>query len=239
MKCPACDGLLSREKSNGVFVDVCSKCRGIWFDDGKLRPYARHLLKDSPPLGLQMARGPGIPLDGGLESAPKQCPRCYVDMERVNYAYNSNIMVDKCPLCSGLWTDNGEALRLSEYVVGSEKMKDIGAFLGEIASGPGHAGSSSSAFRKIIAGIAAVTYIGAAIIVEGNLALEVFFSALLDMALPVVLIFFSGPLGGFTGSLGDGPSITRTTPGFLVEIMGWGLLAVRFVLLFTVGTGAF
>ncbi|HEY8943027.1 MAG TPA: zf-TFIIB domain-containing protein [Polyangiaceae bacterium] len=37
MKCPRCDsGSLDERERQGVTVDVCSQCRGVWLDRGEL-----------------------------------------------------------------------------------------------------------------------------------------------------------------------------------------------------------
>ena len=36
MKCPACNETLLMSEKNGVEIDYCPKCRGIWLDRGEL-----------------------------------------------------------------------------------------------------------------------------------------------------------------------------------------------------------
>jgi uncharacterized protein len=36
MKCPACNETLLMSDKNGVEIDYCPKCRGIWLDRGEL-----------------------------------------------------------------------------------------------------------------------------------------------------------------------------------------------------------
>jgi len=36
MKCPACENLLSMTERQGVEIDYCPSCRGIWLDRGEL-----------------------------------------------------------------------------------------------------------------------------------------------------------------------------------------------------------
>ena len=36
MKCPRCDGTLKGRKVEGVSVDSCDKCGGVWLDSGEL-----------------------------------------------------------------------------------------------------------------------------------------------------------------------------------------------------------
>ena len=36
MKCPSCDELLVMSDRQGVEIDYCPKCRGVWLDRGVL-----------------------------------------------------------------------------------------------------------------------------------------------------------------------------------------------------------
>lgn len=37
MRCPVCDGVQLREvEKNGVLIDVCPSCKGVWLDRGEL-----------------------------------------------------------------------------------------------------------------------------------------------------------------------------------------------------------
>jgi Zn-finger nucleic acid-binding protein len=36
MKCPRCDGDLKENKHDGVSIDTCEKCGGVWLDSGEL-----------------------------------------------------------------------------------------------------------------------------------------------------------------------------------------------------------
>ena len=36
LKCPKCDGTLHAADFEGIKVDICDKCHGVWFDAGEL-----------------------------------------------------------------------------------------------------------------------------------------------------------------------------------------------------------
>lgn len=36
MKCPRCDGTLQESVFEGVSIDTCDKCGGVWLDSGEL-----------------------------------------------------------------------------------------------------------------------------------------------------------------------------------------------------------
>ena len=52
MKCPNCEELLVMTERQGVEIDYCPKCRGVWLDKGELDKIIEKLIKpyilDSP-----------------------------------------------------------------------------------------------------------------------------------------------------------------------------------------------
>jgi Zn-finger nucleic acid-binding protein len=70
MKCPRCDGLLDERERQGVTVDVCPGCRGVWLDRGELEKmlaYAKRELEEerayynAPPTAPPRDYPPGAP----------------------------------------------------------------------------------------------------------------------------------------------------------------------------------
>ena len=48
MKCPKCDGSLYEATYEGIAIDVCNKCTGVWLDAGELAQIA---IKDEESKG--------------------------------------------------------------------------------------------------------------------------------------------------------------------------------------------
>ena len=42
MKCPRCDGSLQETQFEGVSIDTCDKCGGVWLDSGELEQLTKH-----------------------------------------------------------------------------------------------------------------------------------------------------------------------------------------------------
>ncbi len=133
MKCPCCSGPLQEVHSSAGVVDVCKRCRGIWFDDGELGPFAKRLsdhenLKGSVPR-LFEKRDVGSLYQ--VKEAERLCPRCNKPMRKFNYAYDSNVLVDRCVECGGIWTDGGEALGIARYLKTDPRVEQIARCLVE------------------------------------------------------------------------------------------------------------
>jgi len=42
MTCPRCDGTLKESTFEGVTIDTCEKCGGVWLDSGELQQLTAH-----------------------------------------------------------------------------------------------------------------------------------------------------------------------------------------------------
>lgn len=124
--CPACRNLMNRGIRNWVAIDVCSKCGGIWFDQDILKSYIYSYLKDNPDVPAQ-----ALDIDKkiiGINDIKEQvliCPICNIPMEKYNYMYDSNIILDRCAKCNGVWTEKDEIKALVSYVKGNPAMREL------------------------------------------------------------------------------------------------------------------
>ena len=100
MNCPNCkthslDESLTKE---GVLIDACKSCKGIWLDRGKIFLFSRR------PRRLEESLASAG--DGGRPSE-RACPRCASALEVVPFL-RPGLEVDRCPRCEGYWFDAGE-----------------------------------------------------------------------------------------------------------------------------------
>jgi Zn-finger nucleic acid-binding protein len=112
MLCPICKRRLDQAILSGVEVDFCPKCLGSWFEEDELR-----LAKDYKDRSLRW-------LDIDLWKEPKKlrispgkklCPSCRLPLYETTYR-DSDIRVDVCNLCSGIWLDRGEFKKIIQYL---------------------------------------------------------------------------------------------------------------------------
>lgn len=104
MNCPACQNplrpLLTKK---GITVDACPSCKGAFFDDGELEMFS----KKKELLRQQLSQGLIQPHSG------RNCPRCRKPMEEGGL-FESDLMIDRCAQCRGIFLDDGELMRLME-----------------------------------------------------------------------------------------------------------------------------
>ncbi len=137
--CPSCKKDLKEVIFSGVKTDKCEDCEGYWFQKDEFR-----LVKDKEEKKINW-------MDIDLwENENKfkiskdscDCPDCNISLYEVNYG-DSNIKVDFCKECEGVWLDKGEFVKIMEYLkekAGDKIMKEYFKTLveetGEIFVGP-------------------------------------------------------------------------------------------------------
>ena len=114
MDCPVCREPLVVAEREGIELDVCLWCHGLWFDAGELALLAEKL-------GRTLAVPEGAPLEAAATpEKPRLCPRCDKAMEKVWLGGAPKVLLDRCPR-HGLWFDHGE----------------MGSLIGQLAAAPG------------------------------------------------------------------------------------------------------
>jgi Zn-dependent protease with chaperone function len=100
MRCPNCAGRRLEERlgPQGVIVDQCPACGGVWLDKGEIYYFVRdpHKLRDEIAQAYK-------------DTAPgrRSCPRCQLDMTQARFPAPGPV-VDVCAKCGGNWFDGGE-----------------------------------------------------------------------------------------------------------------------------------
>lgn len=102
LKCPKCNDVkLKKHEIEGTVVEFCEGCNGIWLDKGELNKVTH-------------------PIDGDIEFCSHEysgeksvselsCPKC-IDkkLKKANFIEFSDIAIDYCDGCNGIWLDKGE-----------------------------------------------------------------------------------------------------------------------------------
>lgn len=134
MECPR-DGeeLFPVNYEDGVITDACPKCKGMFLDRQELEKIEEVREHDWSEM---MSRFPDL-VAGAYEKARQKaqeeirCPKCGSEMETREYAYCSQVMINKCVGCGGIWLDGGEIEAL-EIFYEREKAGAKRVFLGSL-----------------------------------------------------------------------------------------------------------
>lgn len=111
MKCPNCKDTELKEMltTNGVMVDVCPKCEGIWLDKGEIFYFTK------APTYLQYK------IQKALENqrpSMRLNPRTGTPLVELSLL-EGDLVIDYCPSSGGIWLDKGEIDKLP----GAKKLK--------------------------------------------------------------------------------------------------------------------
>ena len=102
MKCPKCRAEMEKVDYQGIEVDRCTACEGIWFDsleEEKLAALAGSEQVDT-----------GDPETGNAFNDVERidCPVCRTPMIRMVAARQPHIWLESCKVCYGVFFDAGE-----------------------------------------------------------------------------------------------------------------------------------
>lgn len=126
MKCPN-DGtpLVHETYENEVMIDKCPDCNGVWLNHGELKKIQENLSNDySEQLSKISAVAQAYEFAKQKAKPARKCPVCSVEMFQEEYAYCSQILIERCPECLGVWLDAGELQALEMFF---EQQAEVGA----------------------------------------------------------------------------------------------------------------
>ncbi|MCF7791341.1 MAG: zf-TFIIB domain-containing protein [Victivallales bacterium] len=114
MKCPRDGTELKKHQIDGVNVESCKTCSGIFLKKGELNKIAHPLAGDLEYSTLEN-------MDPTRQSELK-CPACEnINMIDVNFLSFSDIIMKYCSECEGMWLDGGELKAINREI---DKLND-------------------------------------------------------------------------------------------------------------------
>lgn len=127
MICPICSCELRKIKSKNVIIDVCRNCSGIWFDSGELQLFLQQIIEspDITPESTRLFTPRHVETSHPSVQENRVCPKCSVVMKTFNYAYDSNVFLDKCQNCDGIWAEAGEVKQIARFLKKDPKVMVI------------------------------------------------------------------------------------------------------------------
>ncbi len=100
LSCPKCGKEMKDLNIEGVDLDFCS-CGGVWMDKDEFAYYAE-LHVDVPQLDEVKKKA---------RETSHSCPRCKKNLQEMHFAVGPDLLIDRCPGCSGLWFDKLELVK--------------------------------------------------------------------------------------------------------------------------------
>ena len=102
MNCPKCHSVMEKVEYQGIEVDRCTSCHGIWFD--MLEAQQLKAIDGSEEIDI------GDPREGEKYNKLEKisCPRCATEMTMTVDDEQSHIWCEYCEICHGMFFDAGE-----------------------------------------------------------------------------------------------------------------------------------
>lgn len=112
MRCPEHDEELQPRAIHGVDVMGCPRCAGLFLPHGTLNRVA-----DPTSGDLEFSTLEFDSFEHGDVHGVVQCPQdAGVEMKKVEFLIETNIILDYCAECHGFWLDGRELERINEAV---------------------------------------------------------------------------------------------------------------------------
>ena len=105
MNCFRCKKPMEKAKLEGVLVDKCKACGGVWLDAGELEMLKFDDEKKHDQL-IKEAKNELMEEKMRLITTEGLCPKC--QEQRIEKYNRSGVELDQCPACKGIFFDYGE-----------------------------------------------------------------------------------------------------------------------------------
>jgi len=135
MKCPVCHIPLVVVEREGIEIDWCLECRGLWFDEGELELLAEKSGRRVEPFEERGTKG------------QRKCPRCSRKMSELPVGAGESPRIDRCA-DHGIWFDRGELGDVLRRAASEAASGSLLQFLGETFGGEAPAGASHPEGRQ-------------------------------------------------------------------------------------------
>ncbi len=125
MNCPRCQTELQTRSTDGVEIDECPSCRGIWFDADELRRVKDEADPDLNWMDFELWKH-----EDRFHVAEKStdCPKCEVPLVAIDYG-ETGVVVDFCTQCRGAWLDAGELEKIIDSLSEELLTKEVPEYL--------------------------------------------------------------------------------------------------------------
>lgn len=116
-------------------IEMCNDCAGIWFEQRNFADFLRGLAasENVPDDIVELFKRRNVLAPHHVKEKAKLCLRCRKELRKFNYSYDSNVILDKCPDCGGIWADKGEIERAATYLKGDPRADTVARGLAELS----------------------------------------------------------------------------------------------------------
>jgi|GEM_PF-846469 uncharacterized protein len=118
MDCPRNHEPLKEIEFEGVLVDICPSCGGVWFDPKELEKFDEAHEEAGQKLLELMESYQKVPIDHDHRLSNPRSPE--IDLVRRYYSPKEQIEIDECPITGGIWLNGGDLHQIRELFPSQE-----------------------------------------------------------------------------------------------------------------------
>jgi Zn-finger nucleic acid-binding protein len=114
--CPRCGNPCQIKTYEGVTIDECVQCKGVWLDSGELElVIERQESQFTAGFTSETLRLSSPMIPESEKTAILKCPLCEQSMRTMNFNYSSGVIINTCPR-HGAWFDHEELQRVEAHM---------------------------------------------------------------------------------------------------------------------------
>lgn len=138
MLCPKDNVVCDTRQLDGVEVDVCPKCQGVWLEQTEVQKLVRYLaLPEHTDVDELLEKwensGCGTTTPGDFwQEAKLICPKEGAQMQK-HYFAGTGVGIDQCQVCKGFWLDGGELQAVAKLAAPNPAEEKIGMAMASLA----------------------------------------------------------------------------------------------------------
>lgn len=121
LECPGCRQALVVCTRKPLAWRRCPACGGQWFGAGVFLNLIRDMIAAGEVQDAAIELGKRVHGSAVDPEEPRPCPACAASMDKLNYGYDSNVILDRCARCCGTWADAGELERAARHAKGNPR----------------------------------------------------------------------------------------------------------------------
>jgi Zn-finger nucleic acid-binding protein len=112
VQCPMCGSPSELVRLWGIQVDLCTACRGVWFDETEIADLAARITDDALAKDSEAALAKlDVPPTQERRAAYIRCPICAKQLAQRNYDRNAQLSVHRCHGC-GTFIERAQLMEL-------------------------------------------------------------------------------------------------------------------------------
>ncbi len=118
MKCPVDSyELIKINYEDSVEIEYCKSCHGVWLDKGELEQIQDVKINDYKDELNKLTdyAGNAFSMSHAASNPSVNCPVCSTELERTEYGYCSQVLIDSCVQGHGVWLDKDELMALEIF----------------------------------------------------------------------------------------------------------------------------